>query len=333
MARPQKEGLDYFPLDVDFFSNRKIKALMGRFGAQGVTYYLYLLCEIYREHGYYLQTDDDFDYIISAELGIDPEKAGMILQFLLERSLFDRELFESEKVLTSASIQSRYQLAVKSRGSQREVGVHKRYWILPPEQTLSFIQCGSSSGDIPPQNEGFCEGNGDNFLKNDTKKRKENKTKENKSKQQQRKPDDGDVVVVDEREEILSCYEQNIGSISVAVISQLSDYLQNRGISSKLMHAVIEYSALYGAKSWRYLQTVLDHCLAKGITTPEQFEEDCQCRREQGKVSGDFAASAQRFSSGEGSFGSESSLDFAAIQEYISSGRGVDNPTSAKYSV
>ena len=250
----------------------------------------------------------------------------MILQFLLERSLFDRELFESEKVLTSASIQSRYQLAVKSRGSQREVGVHKRYWILPPEQTLSFIQCGSSSGDILPQNEGFCEGNGDNFLKNDTKKRKENKTKENKSKQQQRKPDNGDVVVVDEREEILSCYEQNIGSISVAVMSQLSDYLQNRGISSKLMRAVIEYSALYGAKSWRYLQTVLDHCLAKGISTPEQFEEDCQCRREQGKVSGDFAASAQRFSgrySGEGSFGSESSLDFAAIQEYISSGRGV----------
>ena len=64
-------------------------------------------------------------------------------------------------------------------------------------------------------------------------------------------------------------------------------------------------------------------CVTKGITTPEQFEEDCQCRREQGKVSGDFAASAQRFSGGEGSFGSESSLDFAAIQEYISSGRGV----------
>ena len=149
---------------MDFFSNRKIKALMGRFGAQGVTYYLYLLCEIYREHGYYLQTDDDFDYIISAELGIDPEKAGMILQFLLERPPFDRELFELQGVLTSASIQSRYQLAVKSRGSQREVGVHKRYWILPPSRPV-FIQCGSSSGDIHRQNEGFCEGNGDNFLK------------------------------------------------------------------------------------------------------------------------------------------------------------------------
>lgn len=63
MARPQKEGLEYFSLDVDFFSDRKIKILKGRFGADGVTYYLYLLCEIYKGHGYYLDFDADFDYI------------------------------------------------------------------------------------------------------------------------------------------------------------------------------------------------------------------------------------------------------------------------------
>ena len=35
MARPQKEGLAYFSLDVDFFSDRKVKILKGRFGADG----------------------------------------------------------------------------------------------------------------------------------------------------------------------------------------------------------------------------------------------------------------------------------------------------------
>ena len=69
MARPQKEGLEYFSLDVDFFSDRKIKILKGRFGADGITYYLYLLCEIYKGHGYYLEVDEDFDYITSSELG------------------------------------------------------------------------------------------------------------------------------------------------------------------------------------------------------------------------------------------------------------------------
>ena len=84
MARPQKEGLEYFSLDVDFFSDRKIKILKGRFGADGITYYLYLLCEIYKGHGYYLEVDEDFDYITSSELGMSPEKIGQMRKFLLE---------------------------------------------------------------------------------------------------------------------------------------------------------------------------------------------------------------------------------------------------------
>lgn len=36
MSRPQKKGLDYFPFDVDFFDDKKIKVLKGRYGADGV---------------------------------------------------------------------------------------------------------------------------------------------------------------------------------------------------------------------------------------------------------------------------------------------------------
>ena len=49
MARPRKRGLEYFPFDVDFFSDKKIKVLKGRFGADGVMIYIYLLCEVYKE--------------------------------------------------------------------------------------------------------------------------------------------------------------------------------------------------------------------------------------------------------------------------------------------
>ena len=109
MARPQKEGLAYFSLDVDFFSDRKVKILKGRFGADGITYYLYLLCEIYKGHGYYLEVDEDFDYITSSELGMSPEKIGQMRKFLLERSLFDNKrfgnkLFQSDTILTFTGI-------------------------------------------------------------------------------------------------------------------------------------------------------------------------------------------------------------------------------------
>lgn len=52
MARRRQEGNFFFRLDVDFFSDRKIKILKARYGANGITLYIYLLCEIYKA-GYY----------------------------------------------------------------------------------------------------------------------------------------------------------------------------------------------------------------------------------------------------------------------------------------
>lgn len=74
MPRPRKNGLDYFPLDVDFLDDPKIKILKARYGRDGIVFYIYLLCEIYKQ-GYYLQIDEDFEYIISDDLKIDQNKA------------------------------------------------------------------------------------------------------------------------------------------------------------------------------------------------------------------------------------------------------------------
>lgn len=139
MARPQKRGLDYFAMDTDIFANRKIWAMCSRFGSEAVAYYVYLLCEIYREHGYYLELDRDFDSVASLKLGISIEKMEQIRAFLLERDMMDARLFESEKVLTSANIQRRYQLAIKTRASKTPVVVRERLWLLGPEETLWFI--------------------------------------------------------------------------------------------------------------------------------------------------------------------------------------------------
>ena len=48
MARKKQEGNRFFRMDADFFSDRKIKILKARYGADGIVLYLYLLCEIYR---------------------------------------------------------------------------------------------------------------------------------------------------------------------------------------------------------------------------------------------------------------------------------------------
>ena len=139
MARPKKSGLSYFPLDVDFFEDPKIKILRARYGRDGIVLYIYLLCRIYKQ-GYYIQVDDDFEYIISDDLKMDQNKAKQVLNFLLSRSLFDNTLFQSDKVLTSAGIQRRFQLAVKERAKKNPIEVG-RFWLLKKEETEPFIKC------------------------------------------------------------------------------------------------------------------------------------------------------------------------------------------------
>lgn len=139
MPRPQKTGLDYFPVDVDIFTDLKVRIIMARFGSDGFSFYVYLLARIYRD-GYYIQADGDFTLIAAADLNMSIEKIGQMLHFFLDRSLFDDTLFKADKVLTSTGIQKRYQEAVKSRASKKAVKVQGRYWLLKADDTESFIQ-------------------------------------------------------------------------------------------------------------------------------------------------------------------------------------------------
>ena len=139
LARPQKTGLDYFPVDVDIFSDTKIRIVMARFGADGFAFYMYLLSRIYRD-GFCVKADEDFILIASADLQMSREKIGQMLSFFLDRSLLDSILFKADKILTSSGIQKRYQEAVKSRASKNAVTVDGRYWLLKTDETESFIQ-------------------------------------------------------------------------------------------------------------------------------------------------------------------------------------------------
>lgn len=163
MARPQKTGLDYFPLGVDFFHDKKMKILKAKYGMDGICIYLYLLCEIYK-NGYYLQMDEDFIYIAADDLGMGSNKVRQVINFLLERSLFDDKLFQSDKVLTSAEIQKQFQFSVKGRARKTPVEVGD-FWILQKMETESFIKVNPflntsrKNGDNSSKNENNSEKN------------------------------------------------------------------------------------------------------------------------------------------------------------------------------
>lgn len=117
MARPNKTGLDYFPLDIDFFDDEKIVAISGEFGIKGEIVAIKLLCAIYR-NGYFILWNDLFKFKLLKNLpGVSPELFDSILNRLVLWGFFDKGLFDSMGVLTSVGIQKRYFKISKRRKS------------------------------------------------------------------------------------------------------------------------------------------------------------------------------------------------------------------------
>lgn len=108
MARPLKKGLEYFPLDSNFFSNRKTQRLIHRFGCNGVCIYLSILCDIYGENGYYIPFGENLCFDTSFTLKQDEQLVREVLDFCVAIHLFDENLLKQKQVLSSIGIQMRF---------------------------------------------------------------------------------------------------------------------------------------------------------------------------------------------------------------------------------
>lgn len=246
MGRLRKEGNEFFSFDVDFFSDRKIKILKARYGADGITLYIYLLCEIYK-NGFYLKLDEDFEFIVSDDLNMNSVKVKQVLNFLLERSLFDNTLFQSDKVLTSAGIQRRYQLMVKSRAMKNPITV-ERYWLLSEEETETFIKVNSFLNN--------SKNNEDNSKKNNLNSEK-NDTKEKKGKEKNIYIDTAETEEIFPDKDLerafqffVTCRIQNGQKLTKEQITLLREELQNLGNNVQERIAIAKKATVNGWKSF-----------------------------------------------------------------------------------
>lgn len=109
-------GLDYFPLDLNFYNDDKVALIEAEFGIKGSTFIIKLLFKIYRE-GYYCSWDDDICMLFARQLGAEYtiELVCDLIKALIKRNFFDRTLYEKYKILTSKGIQRRYFEAVSRR--------------------------------------------------------------------------------------------------------------------------------------------------------------------------------------------------------------------------
>lgn len=107
MGRNKKNGLDYFPFDIDLFQDIRIRKLIKYQSGKAVTVYALLLCIIYKD-GYYMRWDKELPFIISEQTGFEEAYILEVINSCLKLGLFHNELYVSDGILTSKGIQERY---------------------------------------------------------------------------------------------------------------------------------------------------------------------------------------------------------------------------------
>ena len=214
MARPRKDGLDYFPLDVNFLSDLKIKKIIRSYGAQSVAVVMSVLTTIYRDNGYFATYDDDLIFIIADELKLEDSYVKNVIEKLIEVDFLNKEQKEKNNILTSIGIQERYLKACERR--------------VKTTLNATYSLLNDSSNELPQtenaDEEGLCIQKPRSTGVNDSKstQSKVNKNKVNKNKI-------NNNLVSSEKnsdvQELIEMYQENFGVCNPLVINDIQNSL------------------------------------------------------------------------------------------------------------
>lgn len=140
MPKPKSLGFPYFSQDTDTFQDVKIRLLISQHGCAGYTVWEYLKQAAYRENGYYVEWNDERKELAAADLYLSVENIGLIVSYLLKRSLLVSKSFNGVTVLTSHGIQKRFQEMAKS-AKRDYYNFLPEVWLLSDEETYHSVFC------------------------------------------------------------------------------------------------------------------------------------------------------------------------------------------------
>lgn len=129
-----KNGIDFFPLDTVL--DNKFKLIEAEFGLEGFAVVVKLLQYIYGEGGYYGEVNDDVVLLFSRNIGLGGNTVTEIINGAIRRGIFNKELYDKYRILTSEGIQKRYFNIVKRR---QNVKVIKEYLLGDYIQNLDNV--------------------------------------------------------------------------------------------------------------------------------------------------------------------------------------------------
>ncbi|NQX68466.1 DUF4373 domain-containing protein [Paenibacillus alba] len=135
MARPTKEGLEYFPLEIGIESDDKLLVVIGKFGTLGFGIIVRLMAEIYK-NGYYYPWTEREHYTFSSRISVDVKTVLDVVSECIKWGFFHQKLYEDHGILTSAGFQKRYLTATYRRAKN---SILSEYLLLVSDSKNSVI--------------------------------------------------------------------------------------------------------------------------------------------------------------------------------------------------
>lgn len=294
MSRPTDRAVRYFPHDVGLLKDRKFRPLRRKYGYLAQMVYMILLEMIYGDKGYYLDYSDKDDVILdileylSGRYEPDEQTVGNVIDDLVAHGLLSPDHYRSS-VLTSKRIQATYYKATVER---KGVDVDPSIWMLSEEEmrmhSTRHPLLKSLGITVPsdvnrpnnrvnrPNNPVNRPNNRVNRPNNPQSKVEESKAKESKAEESKGPggagPDAAPAPLSehDQLETILALIRDNICPVTSMIRQDISDWLRQMDAAC-VLYAVQE-AARAGAKSTKYVYSILQRLLDDGATTPEAME-------------------------------------------------------------
>ena len=255
MARPTAKGVEYFPLNVNFINDLKVRKLLLSCGAEAIAVLIYLLSTIYKDEGYYVEIHEDEIDLIALDVNVTPEFVLEVINKACEVRLFDVNLYNNFNILTSKGIQERY---LKITERRKNSVVITQFNLINVYNNSINVNNNSINVDNNPVN---------------VYKSTQSKVKERKGKKRKVKSLSNDsvknVYLTETKKrdcmnkKIYELYLNGIGQISPTIKERLDDLVELYGMEHVIV--AINTTIESGGSSIKYVETVAASNLKKKV--------------------------------------------------------------------
>lgn len=259
MPRPQKAGVEYFPLDVE--NDDKLDLIEAEFGLTGFAVIVKLYQRIYKL-GYYCEWNDEVALLFGKRLGTGGKAVSEIVSAAIRRKLFDEEIYRKYGVLTSRGIQKRYFEIVARR---KNVEVEQRYLLV--SRDLIPVNVNIMYAETPVNVNTMQAETPENAYKSTQSKVKESKVKESKVLLHER-PLAAAAVETDQRPDFntVEAYASgNLRYLSPGNMEELASFAED--FPADMLRYAVDLAVGAGKPAWNYVRGILRSWQSKGFKT------------------------------------------------------------------